>query len=249
MTDGGGLELSLVGAGGEAVDLRRTFLSHGVASLPPQAIDEDAVTLETTLRLSRSRPRVILVSAGRPGFARIEVRGRAPGAAATDEIADGVRRVLRLDEDLSAFYDLAAQDPELAWVPGAGAGRMIRSPTVFEEVVKTICTTNCTWSATERMVAALVEHLGDPATAARPGPLGRAFPTAEAMASAGERFYKDLGIVTPAVSPEPRRGIHKLFQGRSKMCTPPILDRKRNPVNTKEERSARGIPSYPNLRN
>lgn len=192
MTDGCGLELSLVGAGGEAVDLRRTFLSHGVASLPPQAIDEDAVTLETTLRLSRSRPRVVLVSAGRPGFARIEVRGRAPGAAATDEIADGVRRVLRLDEDLSAFYDLAAQDPELAWVPGAGAGRMIRSPTVFEEVVKTICTTNCTWSATERMVAALVEHLGDPATAARPGPLGHAFPTAEAMASAGERFYKEV---------------------------------------------------------
>ena len=27
---------------------------------------------------------------------------------------------------------------------------MIRSPTVFEEVVKTVCTTNCTWSATVR---------------------------------------------------------------------------------------------------
>ena len=90
------------------------------------------------------------------------------------------------------FYDLAAQDPELGWVPAAGAGRMIRSPTVFEEVVKTICTTNCTWSATERMVAALVEHLGDPAPAARLGPLGRAFPTADAMASAGERFYKEV---------------------------------------------------------
>ena len=76
--------------------------------------------------------------------------------------------------------------------PAAGAGRMIRSPTVFEEVVKTVCTTNCTWSATERMVAALVEHLGEPAPGAESGPLGRGFPTPEAMASAGERFYKDV---------------------------------------------------------
>ena len=37
---------------------------------------------------------------------------------------------------------------------------MLRSPTVFEDVVKTICTTNCAWSGTVRMVTALVEHLG-----------------------------------------------------------------------------------------
>ena len=40
---------------------------------------------------------------------------------------------------------------------------MIRSPSVFEEVVKTICTTNCTWSATVRMVSSLVQNLGEPA--------------------------------------------------------------------------------------
>ena len=59
--------------------------------------------------------------------------------------------MLRLDEDLARFYDAAADDPELAWVT-RGAGRMLRSPTVFEDVVKTICTTNCAWSATVRMV-------------------------------------------------------------------------------------------------
>ena len=37
---------------------------------------------------------------------------------------------------------------------------MVRSPTVFEDLVKTICTTNCTWSATVRMVTALVGELG-----------------------------------------------------------------------------------------
>ena len=37
---------------------------------------------------------------------------------------------------------------------------MVRSPTVFEDVVKTICTTNTSWGGTTRMVNALVEHLG-----------------------------------------------------------------------------------------
>jgi N-glycosylase/DNA lyase len=100
--------------------------------------------------------------------------------------------MLRLDEDLSAFYATAARDSRLAWVT-RGAGRMLRSPTVFEDVVKTLCTTNCSWSATERMVAAIVEHLGEPAAGAAPtGAAGRAFPTPEAMAGASLSFYKDV---------------------------------------------------------
>ena len=44
--------------------------------------------------------------------------------------------MFRLDEDLSGFYGLVGDDPELAWSV-AGAGRMLRAPTVFEDVVKT----------------------------------------------------------------------------------------------------------------
>jgi 3-methyladenine DNA glycosylase/8-oxoguanine DNA glycosylase len=58
-------------------------------------------------------------------------------------------------------------------------------------VVKTICTTNCTWSATERMVRALVRELGDPALGDRSGE-HRAFPTPAAMAAAGDGFYADV---------------------------------------------------------
>jgi N-glycosylase/DNA lyase len=69
---------------------------------------------------------------------------------------------------------------------------MVRSATVFEDVVKTICTTNCAWSGTVRMVGALVEHLGEPAPGAPPtGSHGRTFPTPAAMAAAGETFYRE----------------------------------------------------------
>jgi 3-methyladenine DNA glycosylase/8-oxoguanine DNA glycosylase len=53
--------------------------------------------------------------------------------------------------------------------------------------VKTICTTNCAWSATVRMTRALVENLGVESA----GGHGRAFPTPVAMAQAPERFYRD----------------------------------------------------------
>jgi N-glycosylase/DNA lyase len=153
---------------------------------------DDASRMRMTLPLSKGSPRTVVISEKRPGLAAIEVVGRAPSAATSGEILAIARRVLALDRDLSGFYERAAKDPHLAWVT-AGAGRMIQSPTDFEDVVKTICTTNCSWGATTRMVSALVEHLGARAPGA-PGTgwQGRAFPTPQAMANADEAFYKEV---------------------------------------------------------
>jgi 3-methyladenine DNA glycosylase/8-oxoguanine DNA glycosylase len=186
------VDLPLVGAGGEKVDLWRTIVSHGIASLPPARVDEEARLLELTLPVKGARPHTVAITEGDGRNAVVTAVGAAPSARKADTILAGVEHVLRLDEDLSDFYALVAKDPDLAWAT-QGAGRMIRSPTVFEDVVKTICTTNCAWSATQRMVGALVEHLGEPAAGApTDGPYGRAFPTPEAMAAAGEDFYRDV---------------------------------------------------------
>jgi 3-methyladenine DNA glycosylase/8-oxoguanine DNA glycosylase len=174
------VDLELVGAGGEPVDLWRTLMSHGVAALPPANIDEQARTLETTLGADGTRPRTVVLRQGRDGYGRLELLGRRAGARERETVVATVRHMLRLDEDLSRFYALIAEDEELSWAT-RGAGRMLRSPTVFEDVVKTICTTNCTWSATERMVTALVSDLG-----------AGAFPSAAAMAEADEAFYRDV---------------------------------------------------------
>ncbi len=155
-------------------------------------VDEDTPAFGVTIPVSRGRPRSVRVTADAKGDAAVEVFGRPPGVRAQDEIRSSVQHVLRLDEDLSEFYALAAEDPDLAWV-GSGAGRMIRSATVFEEVVKTVCTTNCSWALTTKMVGALVEHLGEAAPGAPAnGSEGRAFPTPEAMASMDESFYREV---------------------------------------------------------
>jgi 3-methyladenine DNA glycosylase/8-oxoguanine DNA glycosylase len=185
------LEIPLRGAGGEPVDLLRTITSHGLASLPPLELDEEAATLTTTLAVPRGRPRTVRISPGRAGHARVEVVGRPPGSRGAEALAALVRHVLQMDEDLSEFYRLASADPELAWVAN-GAGRMIRSPTVFEDVVRIVCTTNCSWALTTRMITSLVDRLGEPAPGAPAGGWeGRTFPTPEAMAAAPPRFYRD----------------------------------------------------------
>jgi N-glycosylase/DNA lyase len=185
-------DLPLVGAGGEPVDLRRTIESHGLVDLPPMRIEQGSRALEITVPLPNAKPRTARLAEGRAGRAAVTVAGPAPGTRVAADLLATLAYVLRLDEDLSPFYALAAEDPDLAWA-AAGAGRLVRSPTVFEEVVKTICTTNCAWSATQRMVGALVEHLGEPAVGVTPdGPYGRAFPTPEGMAAADDSFYRDV---------------------------------------------------------
>jgi hypothetical protein len=179
------LQIPLRGPNGEPVDLVRTFMSHGVADLRPGQVDEAERAYTTTLMLPRAQPRAIRISEGRPGFARVEVDGRKLRQRTSRDLTAAVRQILNLDEDLSEFYALVADDPDLSWT-AAGAGRMLRTPTVFEAAVKTICTTNVAWSATVRMVNALVDNLGERAASG-----AHAFPTAEAMASVPESFYRE----------------------------------------------------------
>jgi len=189
---GWNVQIPLVGAGGELVDLKRTLVSHGLVALPPMVLDEDAPSLEVTLAVGAGRPRTILIAAGRDHHAAVTVVGRRPGPKVEAAVVTRARHLLRLDEDLSGFYAQIASDDALAWAT-RGAGRLIRSASVFEDVVKTICTTNCAWSATVRMVGAIVRHLGEPALGRSAGDSApRAFPSPQAMAEAGEDFYRDV---------------------------------------------------------
>ena len=184
------IRLALEAPGGEPVDLWRTLISHGFAGLAPTSLDEAGRTLALTIRVPRGRPRRVRISEGGKGHAQVDVLGPRSGPRVLRAARDAAAHVLRLDQDLSTFYAQAKDDPDLSWAT-SGAGRMLRSPTVFEDVVKTICTTNCAWSATVRMVNALVTHLGDPAIGGD-GPLSNAFPTPAAMAAAKESFYRDV---------------------------------------------------------
>jgi 3-methyladenine DNA glycosylase/8-oxoguanine DNA glycosylase len=69
-------------------------------------------------------------------------------------------RMFQLDVDLGEFHALTAASPAHAWVEGEGFGRLLCAPTLFEDVVKIILTTNVTWSQTVKMAELLVAVCG-----------------------------------------------------------------------------------------
>lgn len=184
--------IRLRGAGGEPIHFRNTINSHGLAGLPPATIDEETGTYNTVLRLN-GKPAAVSISET-DGSVEAIAKSRL-GKKAAVELRAALVRMFRLDDDLSPFYAMVKDDPQLQWV-SIGAGRLLASPTVFEDVIKTICTTNCAWSATIRMVRALVE-LG-----------GGAFPDADRLAGTAETWYRDtarMGYRGPYVREIARR--------------------------------------------
>ena len=96
------------------------------------------------------------------------------------------QHILRIDEDFKKFYQHTNKEKHLKWIAVKKAGRLLRSPTVFEDLVKTICTTNCSWALTKKMVSNLVEKLGESSENSK-----KTFPTVEAMAEMPVEFYRD----------------------------------------------------------
>ncbi len=168
--------LRLIGAGGEPVSFAHTISSHGLASLRPSLPSDDGA-----YRIALRVEDAVLPVTLRAGDGELMVEAsRKPSKRAAEEVLARVRRMFRLDDDLAPFYAIARGDVQLDWTT-VGAGRLLASPTVFEDVIKTICTTNCAWSGTIRMVSALVDDLG-----------GGAFPSPEQMARAKESWYRDV---------------------------------------------------------
>jgi hypothetical protein len=111
-----------------------TAFGHGWCDLPPFRSDEHEQTLERIERLSDGLV-VRLVMRGEPGAVRVDsAEALTPGQEA--EVRAVAARCLRLDEDMGEFYALLRQYPRFAWVEPIGAGRMLTSATVWEDLVK-----------------------------------------------------------------------------------------------------------------
>ena len=158
----------------------RTVYGHGWATLPPFRFDAGGRWLESVVALPRGGAARVRLSAT-PGGVLVETPGRSSAF-----LRDAARRMLNLDTDFSEFYRVARERDELAWIAETGAGRLLRCPTLFEDLAKLILTTNCTWAFTTRMVRTLVESYGEQA------PDGsRSFPTPRSIARAGERQLRE----------------------------------------------------------
>lgn len=169
--------------------------SHGWRQLAPFRGDANALTY--VLRLSAGRV-IELSLAGAGDGASVSADGDFSGAEQAEIVAT-VAWMLALEQDLAPFYEAARHEPKLAAAAAGAKGRILRSATLFEDVVKTILTTNTAWSSTRRMVANIVNLFGDPLPA---DPARRAFPTPASIAASDEATLRQearLGYRAPAV--------------------------------------------------
>jgi 3-methyladenine DNA glycosylase/8-oxoguanine DNA glycosylase len=171
-------------------DFQATVWSHGWCFLEPFRSRDEGRILERALRLDRNRITRLEARqpAGRGGAVEVAVTGGAgarSGLPARDRAAvrAALGRMLRLDQDLMEFHERCrAAGPSFAGAPAAGFGRLLRSPTLFEDMVKVLATTNTAWSGTRAMVARLVALTG-----------GAAFPSPAEVAALGAARLRSEG--------------------------------------------------------
>lgn len=169
----------------ENFNFKRTIYSHGWSELPPFQLDTEKWELEYVFANEYLRNPLSASISENGNFIKTEILENKISERAKQKILWDLKHILRMDEDLTEFYSLSDAERRLSWIRRQKAGRLLRSPTVFEDLVKTICTTNCSWGLTKKMITTLVENLGVETSDGK-----RAFPTAEAMASVSPEFYR-----------------------------------------------------------
>ena len=175
--------------------------SHGWYQLAPFRFDEEANTLHYILQLTNGR---VIELKMRDAGDGIQVETETLGKAERREVADTVTWMFGLDMDFSHFYSASRGEPKLARAKKRSLGRVLRSPTVFEDVIKTILTTNTLWGATKNMTRKLVDRFGAPLageaeTRAFPGPLSIAASSPEVLKEAIRVGYRAPAIHQLAV--------------------------------------------------
>ncbi len=156
-----------------AFRFRATLMSHGWIELAPFRHDEDYARLYRAeslpggrvVRLAFAAERAAALDSGEKIHVYIEETPGGADAAPTAPLSSParaylrqmVRRMFNLDLDLSPFYALIADEPRYRWVFAHRAGRLLRAPTVWEDLAKTLLTTNTTWAMTRKMAQRLNE--------------------------------------------------------------------------------------------
>ena len=163
-------------------NFQRTVISHGWYGLLPFEFDRQKWKLVRVLERG-SKPPVTVTLTGTKRSVKVTT-DTVLAKKDSEKVLSDVRHMLRLDENLEHFYSSTKDDTDFGWIAAQGAGRLLRSPTVFEDLVKMICTTNCSWALTEKMVTSFVEKVGRDTTDGR-----KSFPSAAALAEKPLSFF------------------------------------------------------------
>jgi 3-methyladenine DNA glycosylase/8-oxoguanine DNA glycosylase len=144
----------------EPFELRLCLFGHGWVALAPHGFDEATQTFTTVLNHDGAAIDAVLRQRGTDALQLDLISARKLRDREANHVAARIRHMLRLDCELASFHAMCAADPGLRWAARRGAGRLLRSASMFEDLMKLLFTTNTSWSATEAMTRNLVAAAG-----------------------------------------------------------------------------------------
>lgn len=166
-------------------NLHSTINSHGWHDLPPFFSNDAQTELHTIISLSKNKHVPVKIWEYNSVIRVSNEYKVAVSKTEKEKIKNSVRSMVRIDEPLEEFYSLCRKEPHLRWVPKHRAGRLLRSPSVFEDVVKMMFTTNCSWALTRIMTVNLTAKLGRKAADSL-----FSFPNPETIAAKSEKWLR-----------------------------------------------------------
>jgi 3-methyladenine DNA glycosylase/8-oxoguanine DNA glycosylase len=159
--------------------LSRDFCSYGYFLLAPNRWNVAQQALTRAFAIERV-PFSLEITQKHAGTALRVTSTRSLSAKSMAKTRMMLVRMLRLDEEASTIADFHRKDPR--W-KASGRGRLMRSPTLFEDIIKTVTSCNVTWPSTIQMNRRLCEVLSPPVCRSSPDPHAP-FPEAGAVATA-----------------------------------------------------------------
>lgn len=138
-----------------------TLRSHGWLDLLPFSYNPTTHALRRVQRLSDDTITAFTITAADTSDNALHITTDEDITTAQQaEITALVARCFNFERDLTALYAYLRQHPDYTWAEKVGFGRILIAPTVWENIAKTLLTTNTTWRQTRQMVSRLVT-LGD----------------------------------------------------------------------------------------
>jgi len=161
------------GLGRSKFDLHRAVCSYGYFLLAPNFWDVDKKTFRRPLRTSAGRVVHAVIRQRKDG--RLTVRcDRVVARKDHAVIKAQIARMFRFEESYTRWRRVHPLAKKRRF------DRMFRSPTLFEDMVKTITSCNVTWRNTIAMNKLMVQHVGH-----------GGFPSPTQLADFGEQRLKD----------------------------------------------------------
>jgi 3-methyladenine DNA glycosylase/8-oxoguanine DNA glycosylase len=169
---------------------KSTIYSHGWSDLRPFELIEKPLHINYVIKTSQNNINLLSISKVKENKLEITTDNKLNDHI-KNHVLKAVNRMFRFEEDYSEFYEMAEKSKEFSWIVKYSAGRLLRCGSLWEDMVKMLCTTNCTWRLTQIMTENLVRKLGAKKKANEYSKSVHAFPEPQNIASQTDEYLRN----------------------------------------------------------